>query len=235
MLHVQGELIAASVSHAMPTPANGSTHLVVAHIGSLLRNDGLLMVRSEALLRHEVLVEVIESRSPANALVHRGGKRGPPLLLRDRPLVKIASFEEFVDGREPILLRRLLVLAGVLLSLHLDLINGLIVDTLLPERRGLLSSHGTIRYTASHLLNVRSELLSRSDLKRSTHVCRLICYRGPASKAQIPKLSVEGICHLISGVLLIRLAHLVVGTVLPLAFLVRKRAHFLDPVEYFAI
>ena len=231
MLHVQGELVAARAAHALPTHANGSIHLVVAHVGSLLRNDGLLMVCSEALLGHEVLVEVIGGRPTANTLVHRGGKRGPPLLLRDRPLVKIARLEEFVDGGEPVLLRRLFVLAGVLLSLHLDLVNGLIVDALLPEGRGLLSVRGALRYTVSHLLNVRSEFLSRPDLERSTHVGRLICY----PKAHIPELPVKRIGHLVRGVLLIRLAHLIVGTALPLAFLVRKRAHFLDSIEYFAI
>ena len=41
--------------------------------------------------------------------------------------------EEFVDGGEPVLLRRLFALAGVLLSLHLDLINSPIVDALLPN------------------------------------------------------------------------------------------------------
>ena len=134
MLHVQGELVAARAAHALPTThANGSIHLVVAHVGSLLRNDGLLMVCCEALLGHEVLVEVIGGRAAANTLVHRGGKRGPPLLLRDRPLVKIARLEEFVDGGEPVLLCRLFALAGVLLSLHLDLINSPIVDALLPN------------------------------------------------------------------------------------------------------
>ena len=133
MLHVQGEPVAARAAHALPTHAYSSINLVVAHVGSWLRNDGLLMVCSEALLGHEVLVEIIGARATANTLVHRGGKRGPPLLLRDRPLVKIARLEEFVDGGEPVLLRRLFALAGVLLSLHLDLINSPIVDALLPN------------------------------------------------------------------------------------------------------
>ena len=59
--------------------------------------------------------------------MHRGGKRGPPLLLRDRPLVEVAGLEELVGRGEPVLLRitcLLAALAGVLLRLNINFIHG---------------------------------------------------------------------------------------------------------------
>ena len=125
------------------------------------------MVRCEALLRHEVLVEVVGDATSTRYSIswkHLSAESRPALLLRDRPLVQIARLEELVCGGEPVMLRssRLLLLALAILllgRLHLNIIARPIV-IVLPERRGRLSCRGALRCTVSHLVDVRSELLS---------------------------------------------------------------------------
>ena len=128
------------------------------------------MVSREALLGHKVLIEVARNDATSYiSWIHLSAESRPALLLRNRSLVQIARFEELVDRGKPVLLRGLLLaLAILLLNSSLDHLHIIVrrLIALLPEGRRWIPSCRALRCnTVSHLVNVRSELLSRSDLE----------------------------------------------------------------------
>lgn len=184
--------------------------------------------RIQALLRHEVLVGKLNRRlgcpcsrtlldTSASSCRHCAGTtlRQATSLLRYRPLVKIARLKELVCRWKPVLL--LVLLSGGLVATLLH-VGEVIVGLACAERATWPWLRGPLRRSVSHLLDVRSELLSRSYLEwRRAEISgrRLIteasltqiAYSGTSTTCS--KLPIETALHLVGGAWLVRLAHLV--------------------------